>query len=604
YPNTLSCWYEESIEITVPESSSTASCWSLNPLHRSSASSSSSARGGKGKGNSSRNAGSAKFEIRMLSRDERLELKKAYLQRRVVQCRNGLRMRSAAASTAKKRLESMAMMVAKLDKRRQIELNKASEKATCISEGCNKTALVMTSHCYDHITEDADQCLFQRCTAKFSDNSQCRVPVFDISHELILCKEHAWKHDNHDKMSQEVKLHKKPSVNVSVVPIVSSPTSIAGRKKVKPPVQPPPQVVVRTQKRPKKKKKLTPLQQQMLLHQQQYKQQFSIHHHNQQSSQAGGQQQTGKLTVAPPANQPQRKVVLQQQQQPQKSLLNASSTDGKVQVQIKQTMMPLQKAPAIAHPGQQRLQLIDGNESPPKAATFNTGGLHTPVHQANRTLHIPAAVGSNRTVVSGFTGTAVFRGQHNTPNTMEIVDQLEHHEHDEQQLYRNGTHTVRTTLTNGSPANTQELLTICENSSAYASSEDTGVGGLSESELLATQDVIEEIIPFDNLLHPNMLSHLPPDALNDLLGLDDVPAEDDTGDSHQSCPREVEDDIERALEHVKSLDDMTVEPSSLLGDFLDNVDDEMLDGSDMCVTTEQMLQSSNKASDIRGMVHT
>lgn len=81
------------------------------------------------------------------------------------------------------------------------------------------------------------------------------------------------------------------------------------------------------------------------------------------------------------------------------------------------------------------------------------------------------------------------------------------------------------------------------------------------------------------------------------------PVEDDTGDSHESCPREVEDDIERALEHVKSLDDMAVEPSSLLGDFLDNVDDEMLDGSDMC-TDEQMLQPSNKTGEIRGMVHT
>ncbi|XP_035894747.1 polyhomeotic-like protein 1 [Anopheles stephensi] len=611
YPNTLSCWYEETIEITVPESSGASSCWGLNPMHRSSASSSGSVRG-KGKGHHGRSANSAKFEIRMLSRDERLELKKAYLQRRVVQCRNGLRMRSAAASTAKKRLESMAKMVEKLDKRRQIELNKSSEKATCISDGCNKSALVMTSHCYDHITEDADQCLFQRCTAKFSDNSQCRVPVFDISHELILCKEHAWKHDNHDKMSQEVKLHKKPPANVSTASTVASPTIIAGRKKAKQPIQQPPQVVVRSQKRPKKKKKLTPLQQQMLLHQQQYKQQFLIHHPNHHSNQAASQQQQqAKLTAAPPANQPQRKMVVQQ---PQKSLLNASSANGKVQVQLKSAMTPLPKASIVVHPAQQqqqsqRLHLSDGSENPPKTATFNSGVLHTAA-QANRILHIPAAVGSNRTVASGFTGTTVLRGQHKPSVTREIVDRLEH-EHDQQQkqqpqIYTNGTHSVQTTLNHSSPANTQELLTICENSSAYASSEDTGVGGLSESELLATQDVIEEIIPFEfsNLLHPNMLSHLPPDELNDLLGLADVPAEDDTGDSHQSCPREVEDDIERALEHVKSLDDMTVEPSSLLGDFLDNVDDEMLDGSDMCATTEQMLQSSNKPSDIRGMVHT
>lgn len=36
----------------------------------------------------------------------------------------------------------------------------------------------------------------------------------------------------------------------------------------------------------------------------------------------------------------------------------------------------------------------------------------------------------------------------------------------------------------------QELFTVCENSSAYESSEDTGVGGLSESELISASDGI------------------------------------------------------------------------------------------------------------------
>lgn len=34
------------------------------------------------------------------------------------------------------------------------------------------------------------------------------------------------------------------------------------------------------------------------------------------------------------------------------------------------------------------------------------------------------------------------------------------------------------------PGNTQDVLNVCENSSAYESSEDTGVGGLSESEII------------------------------------------------------------------------------------------------------------------------
>lgn len=63
----------------------------------------------------------------------------------------------------------------------------------CFIQSCSNTALAMTAYCYLHITLNKDQKLFYPCTAKFSDNSQCRVPVFDISHELPLCREHAWK---------------------------------------------------------------------------------------------------------------------------------------------------------------------------------------------------------------------------------------------------------------------------------------------------------------------------------------------------------------------------------------------------------------------------
>uniref|UniRef100_A0A2Y9D2B8 Zf-C3Hc3H domain-containing protein n=2 Tax=Anopheles gambiae TaxID=7165 RepID=A0A2Y9D2B8_ANOGA len=609
FPNTLSFWYEESIAITVPESST--SSWGMNPTQRGTLSG--SGRGGKNK--SARRTQDAKFQIRMLSRDEQLELKKAYLQRRAVQCRNGLRMRSMAAAATKKRLESMAIMVAKLDKRRQAELNKQSEKTPCAHEGCPNSALVMTAHCYDHITEDTEQCLFQRCTAKFSDNSQCRVPVFDVSHELILCKEHAWKHDNHDKMSHEVKMHKKPTPAVALAPATAAPTPpamAAGRKKLKP-AQPP--VMVRTQKRPKKKKKLTPLQQQILLQQQQYKQQFAMLHHHPASQGQAKQSAPAAAAAATAVNQLQRptaetKLVLQQQQpqqpqQQQRSLLTTSYSNGKVQRQVKvSSPVALSKAtptPVAAQPVPRQQLLANGvTKSPPKPVQSSNMPSH-PTAQASRQSHIPAAaaaaVANSRTGPVSVAGSTVYRAPHNNSATAKIVEQIEH-DHEQQQLSQQHG--------NAPPSvNTQDLLTICENSSAYASSEDTGVGGLSESELLATQDVIEEIIPFEfsNLLHPNVLSHLPQDALNELLCLGAEPVEDDTGDSHESCPREVEDDIERALEHVKSLDDMAVEPSSLLGDFLDNVDDEMLDGSDMC-TDEQMLQPSNKTGEIRGMVHT
>lgn len=91
----------------------------------------------------------------------------------------------------------------------------------------------------------------------------------------------------------------------------------------------------------------------------------------------------------------------------------------------------------------------------------------------------------------------------------------------------------------------QEMFTVCENSSAYESSEDTGVGGLSESELIGAPDGIGWC-PFCSRMHRqhieftlhmlsfveiplgdtrlleehdlnNVLNQLPEDAFNDLF---------------------------------------------------------------------------------------
>ncbi|XP_072144343.1 uncharacterized protein [Dermacentor andersoni] len=80
---------------------------------------------------------------------------------------------------------------------------------------------------------NVDQLLFEHCTAKFADNTQCCVPVFDMCHELPLCPEHAKKRDNYNKMAAEPK-PKKP------------------RKKSKPPA------LTRPPKRGKKKKAAAP----------------------------------------------------------------------------------------------------------------------------------------------------------------------------------------------------------------------------------------------------------------------------------------------------------------------------------------------------------
>lgn len=63
----------------------------------------------------------------------------------------------------------------------------------CEVEKCMRPALPCTKFCTLHIMLNKDQVLFEYCTAKFADNTQCSTPVFDISHELPLCAEHARK---------------------------------------------------------------------------------------------------------------------------------------------------------------------------------------------------------------------------------------------------------------------------------------------------------------------------------------------------------------------------------------------------------------------------
>uniref|UniRef100_A0A8D8EU97 (northern house mosquito) hypothetical protein n=1 Tax=Culex pipiens TaxID=7175 RepID=A0A8D8EU97_CULPI len=500
-------------------------------------------------------------ELVELSLEERSVQRKALMRRRAVQFWKAQGLRDP--EPARKRLKAVARVLNKLEKHRETMLsrNGGTDLPKCQRAGCERDAMVATTHCRQHIADNTEQRLFQRCTAKFSDNSQCQVPVFDIRHELVLCREHAWKHDNHDKMSAEVRLLKKPTAPAAITVPAVTPAAIALKKK--PPkmplvkvVQPvsivTPAAAITTNKSSKpsskKKKKLTPFQQQMALHQQQYKQQYAV-----------------KPTLPPPPYPAQ-----QQQAHPVKQ----------------QPVAPMYR--------QQKYQ-------PPTPVQI----VPPPTPQVNRNLHIPLNQPQRpqqQVLIGGHQQQHMISRSEDLMLNYQGQAQNQQYSHQQvQQILAAAAGAGGGGVTVGA---TQDLLNICENSSAYASSEDTGVGGLSESELMAAQDVIEEI-PFEIGNLNNVLSQLPPDAFNELL----FSEQEQNGPPFEST-REEEEDLERALEavgeHVKSLEDMAVESANLFGDFLDNVDDEMLDGPDMCAAAEQMLvvQSPGGPNDIRGLVHT
>lgn len=356
-----------------------------------------------------------------ITREQRIELRKAQLRRQALQYISAQKFHTTFA--ARKRLQCVAKALRKLRER-----DEAPPPKKCCFPSCINDALAMTAYCYLHITRNSDQYLFFPCTAKFSDNSQCRVPVFDISHELPLCREHAWKRDNYNRIIQEQKPKKPP------------------RKRPKP------SAMTRPIKRNKKKRK------------------------------------------------------------------SSISSDGVVTTMSTGTTLPSVITKTGYQLTSEEISNIISRATPTSITTFNT---HQQIHQ--------------------------------------------------------------------------DMLSICENSSAYESSEDTGVGGLSESELMVGTNEIAEEIPLGDtrLLEEhdltNVLNQLPVDAFNELFTT-----------VQQNGPleptQEEQEDLERALEavnkQVKSLQQLTGGDAAFLGDFLD-VDDQILDEADIA---EVVLHSPNSSS--------
>ncbi|KAF5274085.1 hypothetical protein FQR65_LT04483 [Abscondita terminalis] len=168
-----------------------------------------------------------KLKLEDKSREERLEITRYELQRHLNQI--------LKSNLGKWDLYTKTLSVKQNDNNvpqrcsSNMGYNKLVSPHDCYFEKCSRPALPCTKYCTLHIMNNTDQVLFNYCTAKFADNTQCSVPVFDITHELPLCTEHARKRDNY-RMFQETKPKKL-------------------RKKVKP------SAMIRSQKRNKKKKR-------------------------------------------------------------------------------------------------------------------------------------------------------------------------------------------------------------------------------------------------------------------------------------------------------------------------------------------------------------
>lgn len=131
------------------------------------------------------------------SREERLEITRHELKKQLKQI-----IKSRVGKPRKKPPPTLTRPLPQPPKQQQQPLSSSSSSSiydrlvascTCEMKNCKRTALPCTKYCTMHIMHNSEQVLFDYCTAKFADNTQCSVPVFDITHELPLCPEHARK---------------------------------------------------------------------------------------------------------------------------------------------------------------------------------------------------------------------------------------------------------------------------------------------------------------------------------------------------------------------------------------------------------------------------
>lgn len=136
-------------------------------------------------------AGLERLKIEDRSREERLEITRYELKRHLKQ----LMRANVGREAPLPQLFDWREVVQRhqRERRSRASSTRLVRPVNCDADGCKKPALPCARQCPLHIMRNPDQVLFNACTAKFADNTQCSVPVFDVLHELPLCIEHARK---------------------------------------------------------------------------------------------------------------------------------------------------------------------------------------------------------------------------------------------------------------------------------------------------------------------------------------------------------------------------------------------------------------------------
>ncbi|XP_061389819.1 mucin-5AC [Musca vetustissima] len=549
-------------------------------------------------------------------REERIACYRQQLQRQAIQLLSTRSLQKIPLSAARRRLICVDRLLRKYYKQNGRGLSAAANVLKqCTFTGCEANALEMATHCQKHIVLSAGKELFLPCTAKFADNTQCRVPVFDITHDLPLCLEHARKRDAYNRLLYEQR-PRKLSAATAAAPITTTsaaassmfiPKNLVGKQSYKQQQRSPSSTTVvigqqqqtpsirkrkqtgnpvgRPQKRAKKMPETTTSIQAAnaaVIHPT-TSTNTATHTTNQLPARLPALRRKGSTTSL-------ESIASNSQHSTTSNTSQTTATTPQQFYSMTNNSFANQQQPSLPPPALAPLSsngVFMANNSCLPQHLFSFGHDTTTTTHGQMNKHSSSLVSNNNSSTSAISPTTEFKdfisslttftsssSSSNQQNKMPTTSATTFLESTDPMSMNTNSNSNFTSSGMGSttslPTAADDFLSICENSSA--SSVDTGLGGLSDRELMIAGPDDDIPLGDTHLLEENdlanVLNSLPEDAFKELFAT-----------VHQDESDEIERAIELADKHLKTLQ-QTI--SSELGDFLDFSDDMLMDNGDLC----------------------
>ncbi|KAH8318038.1 hypothetical protein KR074_003559 [Drosophila pseudoananassae] len=513
-------------------------------------------------------------------REERIAVKKGLLRRQALQLLSTRSLQEVPLRAAKQRLQSVQNLLVKYQDHAGQQQGIGIGNR-CLVANCKLPTLSMAAHCERHIVNNDTQQLFQPCVAWRVDGTACQAPVFDVLHTLALCKGHSHLRTGLDAARPAP----RQSLPLAGGGVAGSVAGSAGPTQRKRKANSSP--VTRPQKRGRK-----PLAEQCVP---------KLHRHTLQATtlplipSSGMQRKSSTTSLESIASNSHssHSTVASVQNMPQLSIppaLVPLSGDFQAKPQHQQQEQQVVPKLEIFDPVFKFVDQTQLSSGVPLDSSLNLlANANIKAEEISQIVAQLAAAGgdlhhhnnNNNNNISNHNNNSVhfnnnnnmnFANNNNNNNSFPSFSTAFGSAMGQPIVAQNGH--APAGLANTADILGREMLSICENSSAYASSEDTGLGGLSESELIGANDA-DDIALVANGAHlleehdlVNVFDTLPDDAFNELF------------ESVQQAECEA---MDRALEiadkNLKCLQ-QTIggsADSAFLNDFLDVGDDLLAD---------------------------